>query len=710
LIKIVLILVIFISSSFSCGGGFWPEDYQFRFIHKRNYEFTNISGNLNYSSVYNSLISDYEKKIKEKNIDEWYKEFKNKFTKKQIEEFIYENKNIYKIKNKEIVEYLNFLEEQEPFVATNRWYYYKKKKIDKKKVSNLIDKALNRIDTLSSSYLKLRYFFLAIRLSHYNNVNNPIEIFNNYKYLLENTNSFIKDWIQGQYAGSLIKEGKTIKGVYEFTKLFGKDKLNWHLAYYNFKYIKTDKQWTNLIKLAKNDEEKIKFYSIRALNINANIIEELKNIESINKNSKFFDLLLFRKLLNSQEFFDIPMWGNKKENKEDYKPFIKYLETIKKDKMYMINLSLAYFYFYENDLEHSSLYLKKAYESVEGENVHELNILSYIIYLNSINYIDKKDENEIAQKLNILLKQSCNNRSVHRYTFHKIKDIYKNQGDTFKYYLSKNINYIDINSITLNKYEKFQALFHKKNKTNLEKYIINKINNKYFEKELKSAYIKILMNNLNFEKVLSLIKPSNIKLKFNIFNNYIKGNNRVFIKNKYTLYDTVKKLIEIQNNLKINPNNPMDNYLYANAMYNLSFWGNSNILTSVYKSTYYFKEKQLEKNKINLSIKHFKKALENSKNKEFRAKIVYMLAKSELALYEINNSKERNYNSYKSYEPKRAYSWNREKSYEEYISKGFGNFFEKLKKEYSSTFYYKELLQECGNLNLYNKTIKKSSN
>ncbi|RXJ84558.1 tetratricopeptide repeat protein, partial [Arcobacter sp. CECT 8985] len=217
----------------------------------------------------------------------------------------------------------------------------------------------------------------------------------------------------------------------------------------------------------------------------------------------------------------------------------------------------------------------------------------------------------------------------------------------------------------------------------------------------------ILMNNLDFKKVLKNIKKSkknSVKLEFNIFNNFIYGNNRIKSKKKYTYYETIKKLVDIENNLQKNPNSTMDNYLYATALYNLSYWGNSNILTTSYRSTYYFKEKANELKKINLSIKHFKKALKTAKNKEFKAKIIYMLAKSELALYDINSAKTVNYDFTKGYALKRAFYWDHQKVYNNFIVKGYGEYFNKLKQKYSDTSYYKQLLKECGNLNYYYKT------
>jgi hypothetical protein len=279
--------------------------------------------------------------------------------------------------------------------------------------------------------------------------------------------------------------------------------------------------------------------------------------------------------------------------------------------------------------------------------------------------------------------------------------LYEKKGDTFKSFLSKSImrSYLDMNAINLEKYNKIKVFETKKDKSELEKYMLEYIyRDKNINKKLENARVKILLNNLKFEEALKLIKPSNKKREFNIFNGFIIGNNRKHSSVRYSLYESIKKIVEIKNNLKSNPNSVMDNYLYATALYNLSYWGNSNYITTVYRSNFIFKEKELEKQKINLSIKHYKKALENAKNKEFKAKIVYMLAKSELALFDINNSQKVKY-PFMSYMD--GYEFDRSDNWDSYLIKDYGKFFKKLKKDYSNTSYYKELLRECGSLGYY---------
>ncbi|PHO16763.1 hypothetical protein CPU12_13990, partial [Malaciobacter molluscorum LMG 25693] len=118
MLRVLLLFVFFYTTSIACGGGFWPDDYQFRFLHKRNFEFANITGDLTSSRVYNDLIYEYNDEIKKQNIKEWKAQFGNFYSEKEIEDIIYKNKELSKIKNEEIRDYIDFLEYQKPYISS----------------------------------------------------------------------------------------------------------------------------------------------------------------------------------------------------------------------------------------------------------------------------------------------------------------------------------------------------------------------------------------------------------------------------------------------------------------------------------------------------------------------------------------------------------------------------------------------------------------
>lgn len=709
--KALILTLILNISLFSCAGGWDYNQKEFIFLEHRQQPFSNISEDIKSPNVYNTIYWKYEEDNKKKNIQEWKKQLNNSFSDEQIEDFVYKRKNLDLIKDKEIQDYLLFVNAQENHVTDN--YYMSEE--DKKKLKDynlLLKEAITKIDTVNSSYLKLRYFYLALRLAHFKK-QEPLVLYEKYKYLLDSKdNTIVKDWVQGLYAGALVKNEQVVQGVYEFTKLFDANKINWHLSYYNFHHIKTNEQWNELQKLAHNNEDKTKLYAIRALNENSNVLEELENIYALDKNSKWFDFVLYRELLNTQHFFD---QHSSIERIIPYKKYINYLKTINKDDMYLVDLSLAYFNLYENNLEQTKQILTKLEKSYAKE--HEVQTLSYILYLHSLKKVDSQIENELYEKMNKLIKDEKSSNSIHDYTFVVLEKLYLKQNDRFKAFLAKNINYLNDSAFDLQLLEEFKKFIKEPKESKLQEHIVNrqleqsmlkKVDNTFvLENNLEVANIKLLINNLKFEEALKIDSAFlNEKVTFNPFNSLIKGNNRSGKKDTNTIREFLEKTIQIKNELTKDPKSPMDNFLFANALYNLSYFGNSNTLTTVYRSVYSFNDKELQKEKIDLAIKHYNIALENSKEKEFKAKITYSLAKAELSLYDINfaNKTENYFNEdLDRYNLERhLYNWDNQ-VYMKYIENDFGKYFDALKKDYSDTKYYKELIQECANLRVYQK-------
>jgi len=708
IIRTFFMIILFKVFLFSCGG-FWYDDGRFLFLEKRDYPFAKYEENLEFASTYNTIIDDYRKRAKEANLSLWQEQLHNKLSKEQIENIIYKNKQVYLIKNEEILRYLAFVKKQEIHVTSSFYNYYsKKEKENAIKPEFLIEEALENLEKVQSSYLKKRYFFLALRLAHYKNLK-PLDIYNTYSYLLDDKNkTIIDDWILGIYAGALTKKGEIVKGTYEFSKLFSNDRINWHLAFYNFKYIKTQEQWDKLVNLSKNKDEIAKLYAIRGLSKNANIIHELKNIAKLDINSKYYELLLYKALLKSQSFFDIENDLYGKNEKIDYTNFIDYLKTVKKDDMYLVNLTLGFFSYYQNNIKQAKQYLSILKEKYSSS--HEVQNLDYILFLNDIKKVNGDVEKKIYEKLNLLSNNSCTFKSVEKYTFYKLKTLYKNSNLMFKSYLMSQMDYFDERSLDLNRVSRIDELMNNKTNNSFENYIVLKLKNKNIQKTLENAKVYGLINNFKFKEALDTnSEVLNNKVTFNIFENSIKGNNRKGEKYQETIKEVLKQLLTLEKILKSNPTDTLANYKYATAIYNLSYFGNSAKLTTIYKSSYSFKSLELEKSRIQTSINHYKKALQTSNNSELKAKILYSLAKNELALYDLKNSKKESYyKNYDSYSFDRLYYFS-VNDYKNYIVQGYGEFFKKLEKEYSSTNYYKDLIQECGNLRYFQKVMQKVS-
>ncbi|MDX4066815.1 hypothetical protein Q6A87_03020 [Aliarcobacter skirrowii] len=698
--KIVLLTISLSLSLFSCGGGYWwnSEDVEFHFLDNKDNLYLQYSNDLSSASTYNDIIYKYSIKNKEENLKEWQVALENRFSIKELEDIIYKNRNQELILDEEFQEYLKFIKEQEYCVTYNPYINQ-----DFTYCKDFIPIALNKIDNTKNSFLKQRYFYIALRLSHYkDSTKNSLDIYNKYSYLLNNSNSIVKDWIQGLYAGALVKNNEIAKGVYEFSKLF-ENSINSHLSFYNFKYITSEEYFNELLSYAKDDSEKTKMYAIRALNYNSNVLEEMKNIYNIDKNSKWLDFLIFRELLKSQTLHNT--YGSAyKDYENENSEYIYFLKNIDKDDRYLVDLSLVHFNIYFKKYEESKKILDRLL--VEFPNKHELKVVSYILYLNSLKNIDSSIEDEIYKRVSHF---NENEFDIYKYTLNTLSNLYKNQNQDFEKYLSDNFYYIEYKDLDLENFKKFEMFLETKQETKLREFLQTRF--KKMVTANKSSFdfakITVLINNLKFQEALDTNFEilDKTKVEFNPFNGLIRGNNRSGKKEPFTIREFLQRVIKIENELEKNPNSVMDNFLLANSLYNLSHFGNINRVTTVYRSNYLVHTPKLQEEKLNLAINYYEKALENSKDIELNAKITYLIAKTKLAIFDLNYDKYPQEDNW--WKKNSVYNYGSDEFYEKFLENSGSRYFNILQNNFKDTRYYNELIQECGDfktyINRYNK-------
>ncbi len=692
--KIVLLTISLSLSLFSCGGGYWwnSEDVEFHFLDNKDNLYLQYSNDLSSASTYNDIIYKYSIKNKKENLKEWQVALENRFSIKELEDIIYKNRNQELILDEEFQEYLKFIKEQEYCVTYNPYINQ-----DFTYCKDFIPIALNKIDNTKNSFLKQRYFYIALRLSHYkDSTKNSLDIYNKYSYLLNNSNSIVKDWIQGLYAGALVKNNEIAKGVYEFSKLF-ENSINSHLSFYNFKYITSEEYFNELLSYAKDDSEKTKMYAIRALNYNSNVLEEMKNIYNIDKNSKWLDFLIFRELLKSQTLHNT--YGSAyKDYENENSEYIYFLKNIDKDDRYLVDLSLVHFNIYFKKYEESKKILDRLL--VEFPNKHELEVASYILYLNSLKSIDSSIEDEIYKRVSHF---NENEFDIYKYTLNTLSNLYKNQNQDFEKYLSDNFYYIEYKDLDLENFKKFEMFLETKQDTKLREFLQTKF--KKMVTANKSSFdfakITVLINNLKFQEALDTNFEilDKTKVEFNPFNGLIRGNNRSGKKEPFTIREFLQRVIKIENELEKNPNSVMDNFLLANSLYNLSHFGNINRVTTVYRSNYLVHTPKLQEQKLNLAINYYEKALENSKDIELNAKITYLIAKTKLALFDLNYDKYPQENNW--WKKNSVYNYGSDEFYEKFLENSGSRYFNILQNNFKDTRYYNELIQECGDFKTY---------
>lgn len=155
-------------------------------------------------------------------------------------------------------------------------------------------------------------------------------------------------------------------------------------------------------------------------------------------------------------------------------------------------------------------------------------------------------------------------------------------------------------------------------------------------------------------------------------------------KTKYTKESFVEKLIEMKNTAQTKPAEAAQNYfLVANGFYNMTYYGNARVFYSnpIYSYTEWNETDTGDIKELNcsLALKYYLLAREKSTDKEFKAKCTFMAAKCEQNNDFGGSFLDQNEN----------------------ITPGA--YYKALKKEFSATKYYQEILRECSYFSAFDK-------
>ena len=173
-----------------------------------------------------------------------------------------------------------------------------------------------------------------------------------------------------------------------------------------------------------------------------------------------------------------------------------------------------------------------------------------------------------------------------------------------------------------------------------------------------------------------------VKYCINKQNCIVQRNTHSSFKSKNDLHT-----VQLQNKAISDPKNAASYYFkLANGLYNMTYYGNAR---NVYSSpimdpglVYFGYDKTPSSNAIfdcAKALEYYRKAMEASSNKEFKAKCCFMAAKCEQNQY--FSSAEFNYDA----------------------AIQSGSWFKELRDNYSKTNYYQEIIHECGYFRMFLK-------
>lgn len=644
------------------------------------------------NSVVADLYNFYTKNKSSKNATNWSKKIDLKD--KKIKDFI---------------EFLHFAKPiQEYSVSENNWdYEAQPKRMDNEKWIQSIEKKYN---STSDKFLKNRYWFQVIKAYFYsNNPNNGISFFDKTSELQPKNVLYYR--AVSYLAGINARLGNVAKANYLFSKVFDKSPKLQQTAMYCFNP-NEEKDWNESLKMAKNNDETIALWAIHGY-----YNDEEKAIESIynlNPKSDYLEFLLVR-LINNQElkvnksFKNQSVVENKTANRDSIsKTAVSLIDKIalsgKNNKPHLWNTAAGYLQTLDENFAKADSYFAKAEKQMPKSElaIAQLRILKFINNLSKIDEINTKNEVTILSDLNWLYfelpnKHPENLRYENAISWSKnyISALYKSQDNpVLAEAFLRDRNFYQNNDDLL-AMKKFMT---KSNKSSME-IIASKIYDVTLDDVLEYQAVLATFQNKISEAIVYIEQTSSAKeevFQGNPFNGTIKDCHdcdfEAYQKRKYSLLEFLRTIQTMQDKIAKNEDVYTNSLLTANAFYNITHYGNArsfyegNIIG--YGSTQFDFEEEYETliTNCDLAKKYYQMAFSASKTDEQKAKCTYMLSKCERNDY---------YNA--KYVTVERY-WEMNNNGIDFIA---WNGFKTLKKNYSKTKFYQDVIAECGYFSAY---------
>ncbi len=577
-----------------------------------------------------------------------------------------------------------------------------------KEVEKLIKGGLGLLQNVKNSFLEDRYRFQIIRLYfHSKNHKKAQDFYTNNIDFFKNESS-IKFRFMQTAVGAFYRDKNYGMANYLNSIIFDKYVPLKKDAYLFF-HPQEEKDWNQSLSLAKSSREKQVLWQLFGLYADGN--KAIEKIYELQPKSDLLLLLLTREVNKSEDAIrniDNLEQHNSQSIIGKVDSLNKRLVLIKKItdenkviKGYLWQLALAHLYASVNNVDQAKHYLSLANQMSPNESVikDQIRMTSFFIKIKSLMKINKQFENEIAQELS-WLKESKNFRaiSLNEWARRYLSKIYHKNGDDVRsYLLQRNNNFIHYNK-NIDALEKFYA---QKSKSSFDKYLIQN-NQNSFNVKIQRAENLIYLGDFNSGlSILKELEKSNLQTNTNKkpetytttsgadpFLIHINDCHDCDIRSAdshstYSALSLVEKLSNLQSKTKSKgQGSAQASFEIANALYNISYYGNSRILFGAEDpiGTY---------GNMDQAEKYYVLAMNSSNDKEFKAKAAFMAAKTER-----NRSFNLLYNARLNSEHE---VWTTDFLLENQDVTSFSpKYFEILKKNFSKTKYYQEAIQECG--------------
>lgn len=594
--------------------------------------------------------------------------------------------------------YLGFAKRNEEIAVKEETYSWEpvKEKIPTVSVVKQIAGGLNFFSKASNPFFKERYAFQLMRLYFFNaEYDKAIEFYNTNEALFSSGNS-MKWRSLGYKAAALYKQKKYTQSNYIYSIIYDNYSPLKRSAYLSYHPI-FDAEFIQCLNATKNTREKEVLWQLQGLY--TNYVKAIQEIVNLNPKSDIALLLITRAVNIEEEKRNSYLYEEKpKDNAKIYveTELLNLMNALsdenKTNNPLVCHLAAAYLNYLNESYSTADMQLKRASKYLSNNRlaVGQYHIVSLFGKLSRAKKINPEIEKELLTDLQVIFAEDLKNT----YEFRReaiissarqlIATWYKQNYEFEKAELvSPGINYRRFASTE--PIQKMIDYYDNPNKTDFEKLFLNNaFNSKADYQELLA--IRYAQND-QLEKALQVFKtiPNySITLYGNPFTIHIKDchdcDHEAPQKTKYTKTSFIEKMIEMKQIAQQKPTEAAQNYfLIANGFYNMTYFGNARLFydNRIDNTIYDYDHTLLEEEKSDLALKYYLLARDKSTDKEFKAKCTFMAAKCEQ-----NN-----------------FFMNMPKNYDGDFKAGY--YFAELKKDYSKTKYYSEIIRECSYFKTY---------
>ncbi|WP_026728317.1 hypothetical protein [Flavobacterium denitrificans] len=595
--------------------------------------------------------------------------------------------------------------------------------------SKMIQSIENVYNTTADPFLKNRYWFLTMKARFYSNdKQKAIDFFNKTESSVAKNTLYYR--ALSYVAGINYKQKKYAVSNYLYAKIFDKCPELRVVTAYSF-HPKNESDWTKSLAMAKDSKEKAALWAIHGFYKDEK--QAIEKIYELDPKSEHLNYLATR-LVNIQERTinnsfkqesgeNLPVKiqtvaENKTENlsklnNNAFALVAKIANAGNTQKPYLWDLSLGYLQTLKGEYSNADKSFDKAEKTLPKTELagYQIRLLRFVNNLSKIDKLTDKNEKTIIADLNWLYYelpktykgQEFRYQNASSWSKSYLSTLYREKGDLVMAEIFGESRY---------SYWNDGNSFYDNEKNLLAiKSFLEKSNKSEIEKTGAGIYSLKLKDINNFQAVQATFKnkiPEAIaflkqtdsvqyyKFLGNPFNGNIKDchdcEHAAYQKRKYTYMDFLTTIKSMQDKLAQKEDVYTNSLLLGNAFYNISHFGNGrtfyeNNIVGYGSSPYSFRSTMKEMITNNsVSKMYYQKAFEAALNKEQKAKCLFLISKCER-----NEYYNKKYNSINNY-------WEIQDDKINFIA---WNSFKALRKDYSDTKYYQDVIAECGYFNTY---------